>query len=119
DSEKVAGALIKMGYALTEDSSEADLLLLNTCNIREKANQKVFSRLGSIEKSYGAKAGAKVGLLGCMAQMEGEKIFERTPNVNLVAGSSSYSFLPQLIAQVEQGVPRVIDVTQDTDRLFE
>ena len=119
DSEKVAGTLIKMGYAPTEDSSEADLLLLNTCNIREKANQKVFSRLGSIEKSYGTKAGAKVGLLGCMAQMEGEKIFERTPNVNLVVGSSSYSFLPQLIAQVEQGIPHVIDVTQDSDRLFE
>jgi tRNA-2-methylthio-N6-dimethylallyladenosine synthase len=93
--------------------------LLNTCNIREKANQKVFSRLGSIQKSYGTKAGAKVGLLGCMAQMEGQKIFERAPNVDLVVGSSSYSFIPQLVAQVEQGIPQVIDVTQDTDRLFE
>jgi tRNA-2-methylthio-N6-dimethylallyladenosine synthase len=119
DSEKVAGTLIKMGYTPTEDSSEADLLLLNTCNIREKANQKVFSRLGSIQKSYGTKAGAKVGLLGCMAQMEGQKIFERAPNVDLVVGSSSYSFIPQLVARVEQGIPQVIDVTQDTDRLFE
>jgi tRNA-2-methylthio-N6-dimethylallyladenosine synthase len=119
DSEKVAGTLVKMGYSPTEDSSEADLLLLNTCNIREKANQKVFSRLGSIQKSYGTKAGAKVGLLGCMAQMEGQKIFEKAPNVDLVVGSSSYSFIPQLMAQVEQGVSHVIDVTQDTDRLFE
>jgi len=119
DSEKVAGTLIKMGYAPTEDSAEADLLLLNTCNIREKANQKVFSRLGSIQKSYGTKADAKVGLLGCMAQMEGQRIFERAPNVDLVVGSSSYSFIPQLVAQVEQGVSHVIDVTQDTDRLFE
>lgn len=119
DSEKVAGTLIKMGYEPTNDSSTADLLLLNTCNIREKANQKVFSRLGSLQKSYRTKPGAKVGLLGCMAQMEGRKIFEKAPNVDLVVGSSSYSFIPGLIEQVEQGVPHVIDVSQDTDRLFE
>ena len=119
DSEKVAGTLTQMGYVPTEDSSEADLLLLNTCNIREKANQKVFSRLGSLQKSYGTKPGAKVGLLGCMAQMEGMKIFERAPNVDLVVGSSSYSFIPQLIEKVEQGTPHVIDVSQDSDRLFE
>src|SRR5437867_8161605 len=105
DSEKVAGTLITMGYIPTENPAEADLLLLNTCNIREKANQKVFSRLGSIQKSYGTKAGAKVGLLGCMAQMEGPKIFERAPSVDLVVGSSSYSFIPELVARVEQGVP--------------
>jgi tRNA-2-methylthio-N6-dimethylallyladenosine synthase len=119
DSEKVAGALTKMGYTATEKASEADLLLLNTCNIREKANQKVLSRLGSIQKSYGTKDMVRVGLLGCMAQMEGEKIFRKAPNVDLVVGSSSYSFLPRLIAQVEQGIPHVIDVTQDKDRLFE
>jgi tRNA-2-methylthio-N6-dimethylallyladenosine synthase len=119
DSEKVAGALINMGYQPTENASEADLLLLNTCNIREKANQKVFSRLGSLQKTYQTKPGAKVGLLGCMAQMEGLKIFEKAPNVSLVVGSSSYSFIPQLIAKVERGVPQVIDVSQDADRLFE
>jgi tRNA-2-methylthio-N6-dimethylallyladenosine synthase len=119
DSEKVAGTLIRMGYELTENAAEADLLLLNTCNIREKANQKVFSRIGSLQKSYQAKPGAKVGLLGCMAQMEGHKIFEKAPNVDLVVGSSSYSFIPQLIEKVEQGVSHVIDVSQDTDRLFE
>jgi tRNA-2-methylthio-N6-dimethylallyladenosine synthase len=119
DSEKVAGALISLGYEPTEIASDADLLLLNTCNIREKANQKVFSRLGSLQKTYRTKPGAKVGLLGCMAQMEGLKIFEKAPNVNLVVGSSSYSFIPQLIEKLEQGVPHVIDVSQDTDRLFE
>ncbi|MGH9428949.1 MAG: tRNA (N6-isopentenyl adenosine(37)-C2)-methylthiotransferase MiaB [Terriglobia bacterium] len=119
DSEKVAGTLTQMGYIPTENSSEADLLLLNTCNIREKANQKVFSRLGSLQKTYGTKPGAKVGLLGCMAQMEGPKIFERAPNVDLVVGSSSYSFIPQLIEKLEQGTPHVIDVSQDSDRLFE
>lgn len=119
DSEKVAGTLTQMGYESTRDSSEADLLLLNTCNIREKANQKVFSRLGSLQKTYRTKPGAKVGLLGCMAQMEGQKIFEKAPNVDLVVGSSSYAFIPWLIEQVEQGAPHVIDVSQDTDRLFE
>jgi tRNA-2-methylthio-N6-dimethylallyladenosine synthase len=119
DSEKVAGTLTQMGYVATDDASEADLLLLNTCNIREKANQKVFSRLGSLHKTYGTKPGAKVGLLGCMAQMEGGKIFERAPNVDLVVGSSSYSFIPQLLEKVERGVPNVIDISQDSDRLFE
>jgi tRNA-2-methylthio-N6-dimethylallyladenosine synthase len=119
DSEKVAGTLIKMGYEPTENAAEADLLLLNTCNIREKANQKVFSRLGALHKTYQAKPGVKVGLLGCMAQMEGSKIFERAPEVDLVVGSSSYSFIPQLLEKVERGVPHVIDVSQDTDRLFE
>ena len=119
DSEKVAASLIGLGYESTENAAEADLLLLNTCNIREKANQKVFSRIGSLQKAYQAKPGAKLGLLGCMAQMEGEKIFEKAPNVDLVVGSSSYSFIPELLKRVEQGIPRVIDVSQDTDRLFE
>lgn len=119
DSEKVAGTLSQMGYEETAQSSEADLVFLNTCNIREKANQKVFSRLGSIDKVYATKPGVKLGLLGCMAQMEGQKIFERAPNVNLVVGSSSYAFLPELLRKVENGVTRVIDVSQDSDRLFE
>jgi len=119
DSEKVAETLIKLGYSSTRTSSEADLLLLNTCNIREKANQKVFSRLGAIHQAYGAKPNAKIGLLGCMAQMEGDSIFKKAPRVDFVVGSSSYSFLPDLIARVERGERRVIDVSQDTDRLFE
>ena len=119
DSEKVAGTLISLGYAPAECPSEADLLLLNTCNIREKANQKVFSRLGSVRKTYGTRPETRVGLLGCMAQMEGHRIFEKAPNVNLVVGSSSYSFLPDLLKQVEQGASQVIDVSQDPDRFFE
>ena len=119
DSEKVAGTLAQMGYEETSRSSEADLVFLNTCNIREKANQKVFSRLGAVDKVYGTKPGAKLGLLGCMAQMEGQKIFERAPNVNLVVGSSSYSYLPELLKKVDNGVARVIDVSQDSERLFE
>ncbi|MFN8007637.1 MAG: tRNA (N6-isopentenyl adenosine(37)-C2)-methylthiotransferase MiaB [Terriglobia bacterium] len=119
DSEKVAGTLAQMGFEETSVSAEADLVFLNTCNIREKANQKVFSRLGSIDKVYATKPGVTLGLLGCMAQMEGQKIFERAPNVNLVVGSSSYSFLPQLLQKIENGARQVIDVTQDADRLFE
>ncbi len=119
DSEKVAGALVKMGYAATSNSAEADLLLLNTCNIREKANQKVFSRLGAVRQTYKAKPDAKIGLLGCMAQMEGSAIFKKAPRVDLVVGSSSYSFLPELVSKLEQGEQQVIDVSQDSDRLFE
>lgn len=119
DSEKVAAILTQMGYTPAERVAEADLLLLNTCNIREKANQKVLSRLGSLHKSYGAKKDAKVGLLGCMAQMEGDKIFAKAPGVDLVVGSSSYSFLPQLVGKLENGAQKVIDISQEPDRLFE
>jgi tRNA-2-methylthio-N6-dimethylallyladenosine synthase len=119
DSEKVAAALVNMGYSATSNSAEADLLLLNTCNIREKANQKVFSRLGAVRQTYGAKPDAKIGLLGCMAQMEGSTIFKKAPRVDLVVGSSSYPFLPELVSRLEQGEQQVIDVSQDSDRLFE
>ena len=119
DSEKVAGALVKMGYSSTSNAAEADLLLLNTCNIRQKANQKVFSRLGAVRQTYGAKPDAKIGLLGCMAQMEGSAIFKKAPRVDLVVGSSSYSFLPELVSRLERGEQQVIDVSQDSDRLFE
>lgn len=108
-----------MGYSRTSNASEADLLLLNTCNIREKANQKVYSRLGSVAHTYGAKEGAKIGLLGCMAQMEGSSIFKKAPRVDLVVGSSSYTFLPELVSKLERGEQKVIDVSQDSERFFE
>ena len=117
DSEKVAGVLVARGYRQVETAEAARLILYNTCSIREKAAQKVFSRLGE----YRAKQseGKIIGVLGCVAQQEGQGIFERAPWVSLVCGSASYRKLPELIAQLESGNHRVTGLDLDTDETFE
>ena len=107
DSEKVIGTLVHEGYRQVETVEQADLILYNTCSIRDKAEQKVFHRLADYKKLL--KQGKKFGVLGCVAQQEGEKIFERAPHVSLVCGSASYRNLPQMLAQleaVEREIPR-------------
>ena len=101
DSEKVIGTLVHEGYKQVETVEQADLILYNTCSIRDKAEQKVFHRLNDYKKLL--KQGKKFGVLGCVAQQEGEKIFERAPHVSLVCGSASYRNLPQMLAQLETG----------------
>jgi len=93
------------------------LILYNTCSIREKAAQKVFSRLGEYRTKQAA--GQVIGVLGCVAQQEGEDIFERAPWVSLVCGSASYRKLPELLAQVKAGNHRVTGLDTDTDETFE
>ncbi len=100
DSEKVVGTLVQEGYRQVQTVEEADLVLYNTCSIRDKAEQKVFNRLSPITRNT-KKQGKTFGVPGCVAQQEGEKIFERAPYVSLVAGSASYSNLPQIRAQLE------------------
>src|ERR1700690_946354 len=117
DSEKVAGVLVSRGYQQVESPDSAPLILYNTCSIREKAAQKVFSRLGEYRTRQ--KEGQIIGVLGCLAQQEGEEIFERAPWVSLVCGSASYRKLPELIAQLESGGRRVTGLDLDTDETFE
>ena len=100
DSEKVVGTLLQEGYRQVETVEQADLVLYNTCSIRDKAEQKVFNRLSDYKKYK--KQGKTFGVLGCVAQQEGEKIFERAPYVSLVCGSASYSKLPSMLAQLER-----------------
>jgi tRNA-2-methylthio-N6-dimethylallyladenosine synthase len=189
DSEKVAGVLLARGYRQVDGPEAAKVILYNTCSIREKAAQKVFSRLGELRpaeerqgKSFNTEGteeehgghrkigpeglgrveaaqagvpiatqdkpvlqkssqpgmsvppdprhpsqrkivnagGAKIiGVLGCVAQQEGEGIFERAPWVSLVCGSASYRKLPQLIAELEAGNRRVTGLDRDTDETFE
>src|SRR5580692_2534485 len=104
DSEKVIGTLVHEGYRQVETVEQADLILYNTCSIRDKAEQKVFNRLNDYKKLL--KQGKKFGVLGCVAQQEGEKIFERAPYVSLVCGSASYSNLPKMLTELES-VPGV------------
>ena len=88
DSEKVVGTLERQGYARVQDEVDAGLIVYNTCSIRDKAEQKVFHRLNEYKKMQGE--GKRFAVIGCVAQQEGEKIFERAPYVSLVAGSASY-----------------------------
>src|ERR1700675_2545386 len=105
DSEKVVGTLLHAGYRQVETVEEAELVLYNTCSIRDKAEQKVFNRLNDFKKYK--KQGKKFGVLGCVAQQEGAKIFERAPYVDLICGLASYRNLPIMLVQVEAGSQRV------------
>ena len=117
DSEKVSGTLVKSGYQQVENPEEADLILYNTCSIREKAAQKVFSRLGQFRKAR--PEGKLFGVLGCVAQQEGEKIFVAAPHVSLVVGSASYFRFPELLKRLEGGERRVTGLSLDTEETFE
>jgi len=116
DSEKVIGTLLSRGYIQAETPAEADLLLYNTCSIRDKAEQKVFHRLDQFRREHKGKT---FGVLGCVAQQEGEKIFERAPHVSLVCGSASYNKLPELLVQIESGEKRVTGLSLDTEDTFD
>ena len=120
DSEKVAGLLLARGYRQVESIAAASVVLYNTCSIREKAAQKVFSRLGEFRPDSSATGSEKIiGVLGCVAQQEGERIFSRAPWVSLVCGSASYRRLPQLLAELESGHRRVTGLDADTEETFE
>jgi tRNA-2-methylthio-N6-dimethylallyladenosine synthase len=117
DSEKVAGVLVSRGYRQVEKPADASLILYNTCSIREKAAQKVFSRLGEFRGTSDAEK--IIGVLGCVAQQEGEDIFKRAPWVSLVCGSASYRKLPEMLDKLEAGERRVTGLDNDTDETFE
>jgi tRNA-2-methylthio-N6-dimethylallyladenosine synthase len=116
DSEKVVGTLLGQGYLEVATPEEADLVFYNTCSIRDKAEQKVFSRLQQFKKENSGKTFA---VLGCVAQQEGAKIFEKAPHVSLVCGSASYNKLPEMLVQLETGNKRVTGLNLDTDDTFE
>jgi tRNA-2-methylthio-N6-dimethylallyladenosine synthase len=106
DSERMADVLRPLGYGLTESPEGADLVVLNTCHIREKATEKVYSELGQIKRLKAARAaegGAMlVAVAGCVAQAEGAEIVRRQPAVDLVVGPQSYHRLPELIARAHR-----------------
>ncbi|HUO61525.1 MAG TPA: tRNA (N6-isopentenyl adenosine(37)-C2)-methylthiotransferase MiaB [Candidatus Acidoferrales bacterium] len=117
DSEKVVGTLISQGYRRVESEEEADLIFYNTCSIRDKAEQKVFHRLADYKRLQ--QQGKRFAVIGCVAQQEGEKIFERAPHVSLVAGSASYRHLPEMLVQIESGARATGLDDRQTDETFE
>jgi tRNA-2-methylthio-N6-dimethylallyladenosine synthase len=112
DSERMADALGASGYAQTGEIGEADLVLLNTCHIREKASEKVFSELGRLREMRAERRSEgrdlMVGVTGCVAQAEGDEIARRAPVVDLVVGPQSYHRLPDLVARIGRG-EKVVD----------
>ena len=106
DSERMADVLAPLGYGVTSTPEDADLVVLNTCHIREKATEKVYSELGQIKlmKQARAEAGAQmtIAVAGCVAQAEGEQIMLRQPAVDLVVGPQAYHQLPELIARAHR-----------------
>ncbi len=108
DSERMAEALGAEGYVTTENAEEADMVLLNTCHIREKAAEKVYSDLGRLKPLKAAKPDLKIGVAGCVAQAEGEEILRRMPLVDLVVGPQAYHRLPQMMEKLGEG-QRAVD----------
>jgi tRNA-2-methylthio-N6-dimethylallyladenosine synthase len=116
DSQRMAEAMGAHGYVTTDDPAEADLVLLNTCHIREKAAEKVYSDLGRLKSLKAARPGMKVGVAGCVAQAEGAEIVARAPMVDLVVGPQAYHRLPDLVARAERGEPAIDTDMPDEDK---
>ena len=103
DSERMAESLGAQGYEATDTADDADMILLNTCHIREKAAEKVYSELGRFKGLKAAKPDLTIGVAGCVAQAEGAEIMRRQPMVDLVVGPQSYHRLPELEAKARAG----------------
>ncbi len=99
DSQRIAGVMAREGYALTEDAAEADLIILNGCSIREKAEQKLYSRLGTFQRLKAANPRLKLGVTGCLGQREGEALLRRFPYLDVVAGTGDIPAIPRLLAR--------------------
>ena len=112
DSERAATGLRASGYDLCESPEEADVVLLNTCSVREKAEQKVYTRIGELRSARPSKHDLLVGVMGCMAQLEGEAVFEHASSVNMVIGTRATDRIPALIERAHDGERRVLDVDE-------
>jgi tRNA-2-methylthio-N6-dimethylallyladenosine synthase len=119
DSELSVGSLVREGYTFTEDEKDADVILLNTCSVRHKAEHKVYSQLGSLRDQKEKNPGLILGVLGCMAQNEGEKIFKRMPHVNLICGTRMFSKLPELLEKINGTNKRILAIDEDGEVNFD
>ncbi len=123
DSERMADVLRPLGYGLTDEAEGADLVVLNTCHIREKAAEKVYSELGRIRRMKDRKAEAggtmTVAVAGCVAQAEGQEMLRRAPVVDLVVGPQSYHRLPELIARAARASGQRLAADFEPDAKFD
>ena len=111
DSERAVVRLRDAGYELTKGAEQADVVIFNTCSVRERAAHKVFTRIGEIRRM---RLGSEpvVGVMGCVAQLEGQTLFDSSPSVNLVVGTRATDRLPKLIDRALEGERRIIDLDE-------
>jgi tRNA-2-methylthio-N6-dimethylallyladenosine synthase len=115
DSEKIAGNLRQSGMEPATDPGGADVILLNTCSVREKAVQKVYARLGELKRHKTRNDGILVGVVGCMAQLEGERVLSRAPFVDILAGPQKGHVMHALVERAEKSRAPAIDLRMDED----
>jgi len=119
DSERVSGLLEEDGYERTEDERAADLVVINTCSVRERAAEKVYSRLGEVREATMDRAAAPiVAVMGCVAQQEGERMLRRDPSIDVVVGTQRLKDLPRLVGDVARTRRRVVDISPHDDVSF-
>jgi tRNA-2-methylthio-N6-dimethylallyladenosine synthase len=111
DSERIVQVMTRSGYVQTERIDAADLILLNTCSVRDKAEQKVYSALGNWKEFKDHRDGVIIGVGGCVAQQEGENLLKRVPHLDIVFGTHNIHKLPELVEQVESARARPVEVT--------
>src|SRR5919109_4692197 len=109
DSERVAGLLRERQYELTEEEAAADVILLNTCAIREKAEEKVFSKLGELRRLKAARPDLVIGVMGCMAQLQQEHVLRRAPAVDLVFGSPAIARVGELVERARSARRPIVE----------
>ena len=123
DSARMVDVMAPSGYAEVDTPEEADIVILNTCHIREKAAEKVYSELGRLRELKKEKSGRGenlvVGVAGCVAQAEGEEMRRRAPAVDLVLGPQTYHRLPEYVARLANGGPGVVETEFPADDKFE
>src|SRR6201988_360257 len=112
DTERAATGLRASGYDLCASVDEADIVLLNTCSVREKAERKVYTRIGELRAERPGKQDLLVGVMGCVAQLEGEAVFEHASSVNMVIGTRATDRIPELIERLREGENRVADLSE-------
>lgn len=115
DSEKIAGNLRHQGMVATKDASQADIIILNTCSVREKAVQKAYARLGEIKRYKRYRPDLKIGVVGCMAQLEGEKILKRMPFVDVLAGPQKGHIMDELFESSARSSKPIVSMRLDDD----
>jgi len=112
DSERAATGLRNSGYDLCDSADDADVVLLNTCSVREKAERKVYTRIGEVRAARPHKRDVLVGVMGCVAQLEGSSIFDHAPSVDMVIGTRATDRLSSLIERAQSGERKVLDLDE-------
>src|SRR5579872_6721062 len=116
DSARMADVMAPLGYALSESADDADLVILNTCHIREKAEDKVYSDLGRIHKK---NKNTLIAVGGCVGQAEGEEIIKRAPYVDMVFGPQSYHRLPEMVTKAIRGQGGIVNLNFHEEQKFD